>query len=117
MLGKIPVSASTITPLSKALSTSENDKILIIARLKGGNDGLNTVIPYYDYDTYANLRPTLRIKQNDSFALSNDFKMLLIKVYLILVLLTFGLQQEIKEIIYKQVFLAVIMRICIQITY
>ncbi|WP_456422024.1 DUF1501 domain-containing protein [Lutibacter sp.] len=75
MLGKIPVSASTITPLSKALSTSENDKILIIARLKGGNDGLNTVIPYYDYDTYANLRPTLRIKQNDSFALSSNFKM------------------------------------------
>ena len=75
VLGRIPVSAATITPLSVALANSENEKILIIVRLKGGNDGLNTVIPNYDYDSYANLRPTLKIKQNQSFALTNDFRM------------------------------------------
>ena len=75
VMGKIPVSAATITPLSKALADSESDKILILIRLKGGNDGLNTIIPQYDYDKYANLRPTLKIEQNNSFLLSSDFRM------------------------------------------
>src|SRR4051812_13072756 len=35
------------------------DTILVIVQLTGGNDGLNTVIPYNDAD-YARLRPTLR---------------------------------------------------------
>lgn len=75
VLGKIPVSAATITPLNVALAESETDKVLVLIRLKGGNDGLNTVIPQYDYDKYANLRPTLKIDRNNSFALSNDFRM------------------------------------------
>ena len=75
MLGKIPVSASTQTPLSAALTTSDNDRVLIIIRLKGGNDGLNTVIPQYDYGTYESLRPTLKIPSANSFALSADFRM------------------------------------------
>ncbi len=75
MLGKVPVSAATKTPLSAALTTSDNDRVLIIIRLKGGNDGLNTVIPQYDYDTYANLRPTIKIPSSESFALSTDFRM------------------------------------------
>ena len=35
------------------------DTILVVVQLTGGNDGLNTVIPYNDAD-YARLRPTLR---------------------------------------------------------
>ena len=54
---------------------SESDRVLVIVRLKGGNDGLNTVIPKYDYSTYANLRPTLKITDANSFALSNEFRM------------------------------------------
>ncbi|NKQ39205.1 MAG: DUF1501 domain-containing protein, partial [Methanosarcinales archaeon] len=75
MLGKLPVSASVQTPLSAALTSSDNDRVLVIIRLKGGNDGLNTVIPQYDYDTYANLRPNIKIENNNSFALSDDFRM------------------------------------------
>jgi len=74
-MGNIPVSAATVTPLSAAIAYSESDRILILIRLKGGNDGLNTIIPQYDYDKYASLRPTLKIDQNKSFALSNDFRM------------------------------------------
>ncbi len=36
-------------------------RILVLVQLAGGNDGLNTVVPYAD-DLYYNLRPTLGIK-------------------------------------------------------
>ena len=75
MLGKMQVTAASMSPLSAALSAANPDRILVLVRLKGGNDGLNTIIPLYDYDTYANNRPTLRISQSDTFSLSNDFAM------------------------------------------
>lgn len=40
------------------------DRTLVLIQLKGGNDGLNTIIPMAMYDRYAELRPTTRI--NDS---------------------------------------------------
>ena len=73
MLAGTNVSATAPSPLSIALSGSENDNILVIIRLKGGNDGLNTVVPLYDYDTYSNLRPTIRHQENELLSLSPDF--------------------------------------------
>jgi len=37
---------------------------LVLVQMSGGNDGLNTVIPINQYDTYANLRPTIKIKES-----------------------------------------------------
>lgn len=74
-LGATTLSASKPAPLSVALANSNNDNVLVIIRLKGGNDGLNTIVPVYDYDTYANLRPTLRHQQNDLIMLNDDFGM------------------------------------------
>ncbi|MCH9660076.1 MAG: DUF1501 domain-containing protein [Bacteroidetes bacterium] len=73
VLGGANVAAAQPSPLSVALAESENDRILVIVRLKGGNDGLNTVVPVYDYDVYANLRPTIRHDQNDLIMLNADF--------------------------------------------
>ncbi|MBT8256174.1 MAG: DUF1501 domain-containing protein [Bacteroidia bacterium] len=73
MLGASTVTASKPSPLSVALSQSENDNILVIIRLKGGNDGLNTVVPVYDYSNYANFRPTIRHDQSDLFMLNSEF--------------------------------------------
>ena len=73
ILGGTNVSATAPSPLSVALSESENDNILVIIRLKGGNDGLNTIVPLYDYDTYANLRPTIRHQENELLSLSSEF--------------------------------------------
>ena len=36
------------------------DTVLVVVQLTGGNDGLNTVIPYKDADYYR-LRPTIAI--------------------------------------------------------
>jgi len=75
LLGKLNVSASVMSPLSSALATSNNDRVLVIVRLKGGNDGLNTIIPLNDYTNYANLRPTLKIPVSNTFSLSSDYAM------------------------------------------
>ncbi|WP_347180789.1 DUF1501 domain-containing protein [Wenyingzhuangia sp.] len=39
------------------------DRALVLVQLRGGNDGLNTLIPIAQYDDYARLRPTIRIKE------------------------------------------------------
>ncbi len=38
-----------------------SNRKLVLVNLVGGNDGLNTTIPINQYDTYANLRPTIKI--------------------------------------------------------
>jgi len=75
MLSKVPVKAANLSPLGAALSALENDRILVIIRLKGGNDGLNMVIPFYDYENYQAARQNIKITEADSFALSNEFRM------------------------------------------
>lgn len=73
LLGKLPVTAIGASPLSIALNGAEGDRILVLIRLKGGNDGLNTIIPLYDYRTYANARPDIRIRENDYTKLNDEF--------------------------------------------
>lgn len=41
------------------------DRVLVLIRLGGGNDGLNTVIPIED-DSYHRARPTLRVEKKDA---------------------------------------------------
>src|SRR5580692_8586162 len=38
--------------------------LLVLVELKGGNDGLNTVVPYSDSEYY-NLRPKIAIKRDE----------------------------------------------------
>ncbi len=42
----------------------DRDTVLVVVQLSGGNDGLNTVVPYAD-DEYARNRPTLRLPPRD----------------------------------------------------
>ena len=48
------------------------DKIVLLVELKGGNDGLNTLIPFRDAD-YHRARPTLRVK--NGIPLKNNMAM------------------------------------------
>ncbi|MBJ7578121.1 DUF1501 domain-containing protein [Devosia sp. MC532] len=53
----------TTSPVfSKVADAQANDRILVIVELSGGNDGLNTVVPYAD-DAYYRARPNLGIRK------------------------------------------------------
>ena len=45
----------------------------MLIRLKGGNDGLNTIVPLYDFDLYANKRPKIHIPQNNLYKLNDNY--------------------------------------------
>jgi uncharacterized protein (DUF1501 family) len=66
--------ARTALAAPDASKPGAKDTILVVVQLTGGNDGLNTVIPYKD-DLYASYRPTIKVpadrvkKVNDSIGL------------------------------------------------
>ena len=72
VLGQLPVHALSSSPLSALIEGGDSDRILVMIRLKGGNDGLNTLIPLYDYDTYKANRPQLAKAESDTIKLSNE---------------------------------------------
>ncbi len=50
--------------MAAAPRSDDRDTVLVVVQLSGGNDGLNTVVPYGD-DEYARNRPTLRLPPKD----------------------------------------------------
>ncbi|MEM9647031.1 MAG: DUF1501 domain-containing protein [Bacteroidota bacterium] len=72
-LGSNMLSASAPSPFTSAIADAETDNILILIRLSGGNDGLSTVIPIQQYDTYANARPNIYIPESKVLKLTDDF--------------------------------------------
>ncbi|MFN5101466.1 MAG: DUF1501 domain-containing protein [Planctomycetota bacterium] len=52
-------------------SSSVTDRILVVIQLSGGNDGLNTIVPYRD-ELYAKARPKLGIPSNDVIKLTEE---------------------------------------------
>lgn len=55
-----------------AATAAANGKILVILELSGGNDGLNTVVPYGD-DAYYRQRPNIGLPKNDLRILDDHF--------------------------------------------
>lgn len=76
MVGGANVTASAPSRLTAALAAAENNgRKLVLIRLKGGNDGLNTIVPLYDYDFYAQNRPTIKHTESSLYNLSSDIGM------------------------------------------
>ena len=73
MLGSNLISASAPSPLTAAIANAPGDGILILIRLSGGNDGLSTVIPIEQYDSYANARPNIYIPESKILKLTDEF--------------------------------------------
>jgi uncharacterized protein (DUF1501 family) len=61
--------SSTMGPV--ALDASKKNKILVVLQLSGGNDGINTLVPFGDAD-YTTLRPTLGIASNEVLKLTDS---------------------------------------------
>lgn len=55
-----PFANSKIAKIMSACDGVE-DRVLVLIQLKGGNDGLNMLIPVQQYPLYAALRPSIRI--------------------------------------------------------
>ncbi len=61
--GTIPTGlmrAAQAQPLPATGATIDPQNVLVVVQMGGGNDGLNTVVPYTD-DEYARVRPLIRI--------------------------------------------------------
>ena len=64
------------SPIVQALlgANADTDKVLVMIRLDGGNDGLNMVIPIDTYSNYYNARANIAIPQNKLLSLTGNSK-------------------------------------------
>ncbi len=53
------------------LDPTKNNRILVVLQLSGGNDGINTLVPFGD-PAYATLRPTLGLPTNEVLKLTDQ---------------------------------------------
>lgn len=58
-------------PVDSLISSSHNGKVLVVIQLSGGNDGLNTVIPFA-YDSYYRARPTLGVPKDKVLRMNDE---------------------------------------------
>ncbi len=69
-VGAAPLSLPNLTP-GAGIPANPEDRTLVVLQLGGGNDGLNTVIPYKDA-TYQQLRPTIGQKISDVLPITDS---------------------------------------------
>ncbi|HSR69487.1 MAG TPA: DUF1501 domain-containing protein [Acidobacteriota bacterium] len=55
-------------------AAAANGRVLLVLEMAGGNDGLNTIIPYNDFN-YRDKRPTLGIPANDVLTIDDTYGM------------------------------------------
>ena len=73
--GTLMLGATPVRPLGgtfySSLRQSDADRILVLVQLDGGNDGLNTVVPFED-DEYYQVRPGIAIHRSQTLAVNDQ---------------------------------------------
>lgn len=64
LLSLSPLVPCFVNQLSTKARPATDESILVVVELTGGNDGINTVIPFKD-ENYAKFRPKLKLAQNE----------------------------------------------------
>jgi uncharacterized protein (DUF1501 family) len=72
LLGNLPMTAFSGSPLAMGLAGAQEERILVLIRLQGGNDGLNTVVPISDYSLYRSFRPSVFIPEQEALMLTPE---------------------------------------------
>lgn len=71
VLGPNSLKAAAFSPLLLHSCVGINERVLVLIRLIGGNDGLNTIVPIDQYQAYQTLRPDLAIPDTGTDAYIN----------------------------------------------
>lgn len=72
VVSTLNVDKMSLSAFQPALYSGENDNIVVVVQLFGGNDGLNTITPF-EWDMYYNrFRPTIHIPRNRVTPISQE---------------------------------------------
>lgn len=61
----------SVSAATMPINGFKDDRVLVVVQLSGGNDGLNTVVPYSNDEYYRN-RPEIGLKENRLLKLNDD---------------------------------------------
>ena len=70
-LGGVPLNAYGRAPMLQQLGLLETERVLVLVQMRGGNDGLNTVIPVNN-GIYYQSRPTISIRKTEALLLDSE---------------------------------------------
>lgn len=76
LLNGVPLRPFATAGMLDALACDILDRVLVIVQLKGGNDAINNIVPLNQYDTYASLRPNIKIPENKLIRLDQQLNLL-----------------------------------------
>lgn len=72
LLNGLPISSFAATSMLPLLNCQGIDeRVLVVLFLKGGNDGINTIVPINQYDTYATIRPDIALANTGANSIIN----------------------------------------------